>query len=141
MINHLIILFLFSLLFKSVYTEYRTLNGTYNNLNNPFLPTSLARTNPPVSFFSKSANFNNDFQSLPATPGNYSSSVPTNLASCSSSSQLPEGLYPLPRCVSNIVGSIKANLSDVYNLNTLEKFKSKRKISHIVCFKSFVNYM
>jgi hypothetical protein len=138
MINYLIILFLFSLLFKSAYTEYRTLNGTYNNLYNPFLPTTLARTNPPVSFFNNPANSNNNFQSLPATPGNYSSLVPTNLASCSTSSNLPEGLYPLPRCVSNIVGSVRATLNDVYNLNALEKFKSKRKISHIVCFVNYV---
>ncbi|CAG8663617.1 4652_t:CDS:10 [Rhizophagus irregularis] len=117
--------------------EYRTLNGTYNNLRNPILSTTLARENPPVSFFSNSANFNNDFQSLPATPGNYSSLVPTNLASCSSSAQLPEDLYPLPRCVSNIIGSVRANLTDVYNLSTLEKFKSKRKISHISTFWGF----
>src|SRR6266498_3164586 len=115
MINHLIILFLFSLLYKSVYTEYRTLNGTYNNLNDPFLATKLSRTNPPI------ANSNN--LTLPPTPGSYSSLVPANLASCSASVNLPEGSYPLPRCVSNIVGSIRANLNDVYNLDTLEKFK------------------
>ncbi|GES81430.1 heme peroxidase [Rhizophagus clarus] len=139
MINHLIILFLISLLFKSVYTEYRTLNGSYNNLNNPFLPTTLARNNPPISFFNgqSSASPNNNFQSLPSTPGNYTSLVPNNLASCGTSANLPGELYPLPRCVSNIVGSIRANLNDVYNLNTLEKYKSKRKISHISTFWGF----
>src|SRR3954454_5956195 len=71
---------------------------------------------------------------LISTRLNYTRSVPIAFVNCTSSNNLPEGLYPLPRCISNLIGSIRTNVDDVYNLDTLEKFKSKRKISHIVCF-------
>ena len=118
----------FSLLFKLIYAEYRTLNGTFNNLNNPILEKSLARKNPPISFYSV-IDVNSSM--LIPTPGNYTS-VPINFGTCNASNSLPEGLYPLPRCVSDLVGSLRTEINDTYNLNVLEKFKSKRKISHIV---------
>ena len=131
MINHLIPFLFLSLLFKSAYAEYRTLNGTYNNLDNPILPTELARLNPPISYYSV-ININSSV--IVPTPGNYTSSVPMNFVNCNASNNMPKGLHPLPRCVSDLAGSVRTNTEDVYNLDMLEKFKSKRKISHIVCF-------
>ena len=115
-------------MFNFIYAEYRTLDGTNNNLNTPLAKT-LVRGNPPISFYSV---VNVTSSELIPTPGDYTSTVPIGFERCSSSNNLPINLYPLPRCVSDLVGSMKENANDVYNLNALGKFKSERKISHMV---------
>ncbi|CAG8456991.1 13944_t:CDS:10 [Funneliformis mosseae] len=138
--NHLITLFLIPLLFTLIYAEYRTLNGTNNNLKNPSLgviSSPLSRSNPPISFYT---NINNDNAvSMIPTPGNYSSRVPKAFANCTAA--LPKNVFPLPRCASNKIGSIQANMDDVYNLDLLDKYKSKRKISHIFTYWGFFTKM
>src|SRR2546423_1654653 len=134
MANLLITLIFFSLLFKFTYATYRSIDGTNNNLNKP-LSNTLVREFPPISFYSV---IDVNDSSLIPTPGNYTS-IPIDFQNCSSSNNLPEGLYPLPRCASNLVGSMRANIDDVYNLDTLGKYKSERKISHMVRIKKLKN--
>src|SRR6266542_3003471 len=105
MTNHLIILVLLTLL-KLTYADYRTINGTYNNLKNPLsgsISSTLSRLNPPISYYNDA-----DLKTMISTPGNYTS-VPKDYATCSASNDLPDDIYPLPRCTSDLIGSMNSN--------------------------------
>ncbi|RIA91279.1 hypothetical protein C1645_123157 [Glomus cerebriforme] len=128
------LLFTFILINTTICIKYRSINGEGNNINQPSagIPnTPFVRNVPPTSFF---ADTNNN---LIHTPGEYTF-VPETLFTCSAI--LPDGVFPLPRCVSNKLMSKQSKDNDMFDMSRLEKFKSKRKTSHIVSvnFKSSV---
>ncbi|PKC07457.1 heme peroxidase [Rhizophagus irregularis] len=122
------LLFTFLLITTTICIEYRSINGEGNNRNKPsagISDTPFARDVPSTSFF---ADANNN---LIVTPGNYLD-VPKTLFTCDAN--LPEGTFPLPRCVSNKVMSKQSKDDDMFNTTLLEKYKSKRRISHMLTY-------
>lgn len=126
----------FNLLFFLFYTsilittttclEYRPIDGMGNNRYQPSAgtpKTPFVRKLPSTSHF---ADGNNN---LIHTPGDYIS-IPDTLFTCNAT--LPDDIFPLPRCVSNKLTSKQSKDNDIFDIPRLEKFKSKRKVSHIV---------
>src|ERR1044072_9503292 len=119
------IVFTFILITTTV-SEYRPIDGKGNNLNNPSagIPgTSFVRSVPSSSFFDVNNN-------MIQTAGNYNVAPPAATLTCADNS--PAQVFPLPRCVSNKLMSTRSKDDDMFDLGRLEKFKSKRKISHMV---------
>ncbi|CAG8586024.1 12445_t:CDS:10 [Funneliformis caledonium] len=132
---HVIFTILF-LLVNITYQEYRSLNGEGNNRNDPLagvMKTPFARNVPSMS------NFADENFSMIPTPGNYTTNVPNAFLACNAT--LPDGIFPLPRCVSNKLMSMQMNEDDIFDLTRLEKFKSKRDISHVLTFWGFFMIM
>lgn len=126
------LLFTFLLITTTICIEYRSINGVGNNRNKPSAGISdipFARDVPSTSFF---ADANNN---LINTPGNYLA-APKTQVTCDA--KLPEGVFPLPRCISNKVMSKQSKDNDMFNLTLLEKYKSKRRISHVVGIFFFI---
>ncbi|RIA91281.1 hypothetical protein C1645_123186 [Glomus cerebriforme] len=121
-------LFIFTLISTSLCQEYRSITGEGNNKNQPSagIPnTPFTRNVPPTSFFAD-ANDN-----LIHTPGEYTF-VPNTLFTCAAN--LPDGVFPLPRCISNKVMSKQSKDNDMFDISKLEKYKSKRRISHMLTY-------
>ncbi|GBC41947.2 heme peroxidase [Rhizophagus irregularis DAOM 181602=DAOM 197198] len=66
------------------------------------------------------------------TPGNYATDPKVSCVD-----PLPAGNYPLPRCVSNLITAMTLKDTDSFDLKRLDKFKSKRKNSHILTYWAF----
>ncbi|CAI2176968.1 15881_t:CDS:10 [Funneliformis geosporum] len=113
-------------------TEYRSLNGEGNNRNELLIGTSNI---PFVRNIPSKPNFADANYNMIPTPGNYTANVPDALIACNAT--LPNGVFPLPRCVSNKLTSLQLNEDNMFDLPLLEKFKSKRDISHILTYWGF----
>jgi hypothetical protein len=127
------LLFTFLLITTTICIEYRSINGEGNNRNQPSagIPeTPFARNLPSKSFYADAKN------NLINTPGNYVS-APTTLNTCAA--KLPDGVFPLPRCISNKVMSMQSKDEDMFNITLLEKYKSRRRISHVVRFFLYID--
>jgi hypothetical protein len=110
--------------------DYRSISGEGNNRFFPsdgIANTPLIRETVPDTLYEDAATF----QMVP-TPGNYATDPKVSCADL-----LPGGNYPLPRCVSNVITAMRLNDTDSFDLNRLDKFKSKRKNSHIVSYIFF----
>ncbi|CAG8542019.1 2813_t:CDS:10 [Paraglomus occultum] len=97
--------------------EYRSLDGTGNNKNNPSAGSNsqpYKRLKSVNTFYSDA---NQTMLQTPATPVNCSSALATNV-------------YPLPRCVSNLISRYGIASYDP----AIASFSSKRQISHMVTF-------
>jgi len=105
--------------------EYRPIDGKGNNRNQP----SDGTPNTPFVRSILSTHFADLNNNLIHTPGDYIS-TPATPFTCAAS--LPDGVFPLPRCVSNKLMSKQSKEEDIFDVSRLEKFKSKRKVSHIV---------
>ena len=122
------LLFAFVLLTTTT-CEYRSLDGSGNNKNNPNagIPESpFVRGIPPALPFYAEGNNN----TLIHTPGDYN--LRPQVPFTCTGAKLPDGVYPLPRCVSNLLMSKQFKDEDIFDLQKLEKYKSKRRISHMV---------
>ncbi|CAG8586007.1 12444_t:CDS:10, partial [Funneliformis caledonium] len=111
---------------------YRSVTGEGNKKDEPLIGisnTPFARKFPSVPNFAD-VNYN-----LIPTPGNYKAIDTGALTSCSA--KLPVGTFPLPRCVSNKIMSMQLIDDDMFDIKRLDKFKSKRKISHILTYWGF----
>ncbi|GBB83501.1 hypothetical protein RclHR1_10200008 [Rhizophagus clarus] len=110
--------------------EYRSITGEGNNRFFPsdgMADTPLIRDALPNPLYADAATFE-----MVPTPGNYATDPK---ASCSN--PLPAGNYPLPRCVSDLISAMRIQDTDAFNLQRLDKFKSKRKNSHILTYWAF----
>ncbi|GBC07611.1 hypothetical protein RclHR1_07570007 [Rhizophagus clarus] len=124
------LLFTFILITTTICVEYRSINGEGNNRNQPSagIPeTPFVRNVPSTSFY---ADTNNN---LINTPGNYVAAPNTNTPN-TCAANLPNGVFPLPRCVSDKVMSKQSKDDDMFNVALLEKYKSKRKVSHVLTY-------
>jgi hypothetical protein len=122
--NQLLYYIIFAILITITTCEYRSIDGGGNNRNFPSdgVPKSaLGRENPKTNYGVGA------FQMVP-TPGNYGELDPK--MSCAD--PLPADNFPLPRCVSNLITAMKLKNDDSFNLAYLDKYKSKRKCSHLV---------
>ncbi|CAI2178888.1 18226_t:CDS:2 [Funneliformis geosporum] len=59
--------------------------------------------------------------SMIPTPGDYTAKVPDALIVCNVT--LPDGTFPLPRCVNNKIMSMQMNENDMFDLTRLDNFK------------------
>jgi len=121
-----IIIFIILLITITFQQGYRPLNGEGNNRIQS--TAGIAKT-PLVRELPSAFRFADDTAKMIPTPGDYDV-VPDTFTTCSA--QLSEGLFPLPRCVSNKLTAMMLKDEDAYDFSRLEKFKSKRKNSHIV---------
>ncbi|CAI2178890.1 18227_t:CDS:10 [Funneliformis geosporum] len=111
--------------------EYRSVNGEGNKKDEPLIGTP---NTPFVRNFPSVPNFADENYNLIPTPGNYKA-IGTGAPTCNA--KLPLGTFPLPRCVSNKVMSMQLSDDDMFDITRLDKFKSKRKISHILTYWGF----
>ena|SRR6266498_2812846 len=105
--------------------EIRSLDGQSNNLNDP-------KAGTPQSEYKREIEKTSwlDADTMVSTPGEYTENVPKANSNCKA--PLPEGKFPLPRCVSNLVNGLQAKLSDGFDLSGQEAKQSQRKNSHMV---------
>jgi len=130
-INQLLYHIILSILITIASCEYRSINGEGNNRDFPSdgIPiTPLGRELPQSSQYVAEV----PFQMVP-TPGNYGETDP--VVSCAD--PLPANNFPLPRCVSNKITAMGLQNENSFDLASLEKFKSKRKNSHLLTYWAF----
>ncbi|CAI2171547.1 10820_t:CDS:2 [Funneliformis geosporum] len=114
--------------FLVVVTAQRALDGQSNNLNDP-------KSGTPQSPYKRDIGkqeWQDGIDLMILTPGDYSENVPKGNVACAA--PLQEGIFPLPRCVSNLVYGIQAKLGDEFDLSIQDTKKSKRKNSHMLTF-------
>jgi hypothetical protein len=96
--------------------------------NNRYQPTAGSPNTPFVRNIPSTSHYADGNNNLIHTPGDYIST--TDILTCNAT--LTVDVFPLPRCVSNKIMSKQSKDSDIFDIPRLEKFKSKRKVSHIV---------
>ncbi|CAG8603950.1 9783_t:CDS:2, partial [Paraglomus occultum] len=108
-------------------TEYRAIDGTGNNLN---YPTAGATGDKYLRVDLPTANFVDGNRQPLKTPTD--GVLPGTAINSSCTDQLAADVYPLPRCVSNIVTRYGTNL--IVNDSKVPIYKSLRKTSHMITF-------
>ncbi|CAG8501913.1 16490_t:CDS:10 [Funneliformis mosseae] len=114
--------------FLVIVTAQRALDGQSNNLNDPNAGTPQS---PYKRDIGKQA-WQDGIDAMITTPGDYTAVVPKGNGACAVPAL--EGLFPLPRCVSNLVNGLQAKLGDEFELSIQDTKKSKRKNSHMLTF-------
>ncbi|CAG8558737.1 5042_t:CDS:2, partial [Paraglomus brasilianum] len=107
--------------------EYRSINGTGNNV---LYPTAGATNDKYLRVDLPNANFVDGNRQPLKTPTD--GILPGTAVNASCTDQLAADVYPLPRCVSNIVTRYGTNL--IINDNKNPIYKSFRKTSHMITF-------
>src|SRR2546423_2342702 len=121
--NKLIIIFAILLVFTEYFVtaEIRSFDGASNNKGNPNAGTPKSEFTRDID---KTSWPDETTQAMVSTPGEYTAIVPKESNACTT---LPKGQFPLPRCVSNLVNGIQAQLGEEFDLGTLDAQKSSRK--------------
>ncbi|KAF0362331.1 heme peroxidase [Gigaspora margarita] len=131
MVSQILFIFLiiiWSLLFilECIIVEARSINGSDNNAIDP---TAGTPQQPYLRSIS-SLNFNPD--SSPVTsPTDFLGLNPNGSTIIKCTDKVPPGMYPMPRCVSNIMCSYHAQ---PYDFNELSRYRSFRRTSHFLTF-------
>ncbi|GBC07612.1 hypothetical protein RclHR1_07570008 [Rhizophagus clarus] len=99
--------------------------------NSRYQPTAGIQNTPFVRNIPSTSHYADTNNNLIPTPGNYIT-TPDIFFTCNVT--LPDNIFPLPRCVSNILMSKQSRDTDIFDIPLLEKFKSKRKVSHILTY-------
>ena len=117
------------LLFKiSEAQQYRSLDGTNNNLYVRNAGTAGAQY---LNYKNAKELFADPTTaSMLTCPHNYETDGSPILDRCTDI--LPEGTFPLPRCISNLADGIHATQAQQFGANFINSLKSKRKSSHMV---------
>ncbi|CAG8553398.1 19835_t:CDS:10 [Cetraspora pellucida] len=106
--------------------DARLIDGSDNNVIYPTAGT----TQQPFLRAISSTNFNQD--SSPVTsPTDFLGLNPNGSTTIKCTDKVPTGMYPMPRCISNIMCSYHTQL---YDVNTLSSYRSFRRTSHFVTF-------
>ncbi|GBC06036.1 hypothetical protein RclHR1_06580008 [Rhizophagus clarus] len=124
------ILVYFSLFKVNNAQQYRSLDGTNNNLNVPnagAAGTLYLNYKNAAELFADSAT-----ASMVFCPHNYQAVTLPVVDKCTD--VLQEGTFPLPRCISDIVSGVQATQAEQLDENFVESFKSIRKSSHMMTF-------
>ncbi|CAG8437074.1 5507_t:CDS:10 [Scutellospora calospora] len=112
----------FSLLFWCIIVESRLIDGSDNNAINPTAGT------PHQPFLRAISSLNFNQNSSPVTSPTDSLGLnPIGPTTIKCTDNLSSGLYPMPRCISNIMCSYNVQ---PYNVNTLSNYRSFRRTSH-----------
>jgi hypothetical protein len=119
----------FFLLFKiSNAQQYRSLDGTNNNL---YVPNAGASGVQYLNYKNAKEFFADPTTaSMLTCPHNYINDGLPIVDKCTDI--LPEGIFPLPRCISNLANGIRATQAQQFGVNFINSLKSKRKSSHMV---------
>ncbi|CAG8540047.1 34291_t:CDS:10 [Gigaspora margarita] len=122
-----LIVFLITACFSlSFIVEARLIDGSDNNVINP---TSGTPGQPYLRAIS-SLNFNQN--SSPVTsPTDFLGLTPSGPTTIKCTDNVPAGLYPMPRCISDVI--CKYNTPD-YNVSALLSYRSFRRTSHFATF-------
>ncbi|PKC11241.1 heme peroxidase [Rhizophagus irregularis] len=124
------ILVYFSLFKINNAQQYRTLDGTNNNLNVPnagVVGAIYLNYKNAVELFADSAT-----ASMVICPQNYQVVALPVVDKCTD--VLQEGTFPLPRCISNLADGVQATQAQQFDESFVDSFKSKRKSSHMMTF-------
>src|SRR2546429_7603309 len=103
------ILFTLILITSTIYGEYRSIDGQNNNIKNP--SAGIPET-PFIRNFTQKPLYADANNNLIPTPGNYISAPPATVLNCADT--LPDGTYPLPRCISNKIASRRSKDEDMF---------------------------
>ncbi|CAG8630503.1 4443_t:CDS:10 [Rhizophagus irregularis] len=109
--------------------EYRSLDGSNNNIAEPKAGT------PNVPFFRQKphdANYAGDNSEMVSSPGNYNYNPNEVVPKCKD--LIPKGMFPLPRCISDVLDGYQTTAKDAFSWDFIDSFKSKRKVSHMITF-------
>ncbi|CAB4491492.1 unnamed protein product [Rhizophagus irregularis] len=109
--------------------EYRSLDGSNNNIAEPKAGT------PNVPFFRQKphdANYAGDNGEMVSSPGNYNYNPNEVVPKCKD--LIPKGMFPLPRCISDVLDGYQTTAKDAFSWDFIDSFKSKRKVSHMITF-------
>ncbi|KAF0535888.1 heme peroxidase [Gigaspora margarita] len=122
-----LIVFLITACFSlSFIAEARLIDGSDNNVINP---TSGTPGQPYLRAIS-SLNFNQN--SSPVTsPTDFLGLTPSGPTTIKCTDNVPAGLYPMPRCITDVI--CKYNTPD-YNVSALLSYRSFRRTSHFATF-------
>src|SRR4051812_46422797 len=117
----------FSLIILATYVvaEYRSLDGSNNNIAVPNAGIPNVPFNRQKPNYEKYAG--NNGKMIPS-PGNYV----LNGISPTCKDPREEGIFPLPRCISNVLDGYQLTRENEFSWDFLDSFKSKRKVSHMV---------
>jgi hypothetical protein len=110
---------------NSAQKQYRSLDGTNNNLLVPDAGASGVLYLNGNELFADPTT-----ASMLNCPHNYQNDGLPLVDRCSDI--LPEGTFPLPRCISDLANGIQATQAQQYDENFIESLKSIRKSSHMV---------
>jgi hypothetical protein len=113
--------------YVAIAAEYRSLDGSNNNIAEPKAGT------PNVPFFRKKPNDENyagKNGEMVSSPGNYNFILKEVAPKCKD--LIPKGMFPLPRCISDVLDGYQTTAKDAFSWDFLDSFKSKRKVSHMV---------
>ncbi|KAF0530586.1 heme peroxidase [Gigaspora margarita] len=102
------------------------INGSDNNDINPIAGTP----GQPFLRAISSLNFNQNFSPV-TSPTDFLGLNPSGPTTIKCTDNVPAGLYPMPRCISNVI--CKYNTSS-YNVNVLSSYRSFRRTSHFATF-------
>ncbi|CAG8491021.1 13221_t:CDS:10, partial [Gigaspora margarita] len=102
------------------------INGSDNNAINPIAGTP----GQPFLRAISSLNFNQNFSPV-KSPTDFLGLNPSGPTTIKCTDNVPAGLYPMPRCISNVI--CKYNTSS-YNVNVLSSYRSFRRTSHFATF-------
>lgn len=108
-----------------IVAEYRSLDGSNNNIAIPNAGI------PNVPYFRQKPNnekYAGDNGEMIPSPGNYV----LNVKAPTCKDPRAKGIFPLPRCISNVLDSYQLTKEYAFSWNLLDSFKSKRKVSHMV---------
>ena len=107
---------------------YRSLDGTNNNLNNPNAGASGAKY---LNYKNASELFADPTTaSMLNCPHNYQAAGLPVVDRCTDN--LTNDVFPLPRCISDLVDGIRATQVQQFDNIFINDLKSKRKSSHMV---------
>ncbi|RIA97145.1 heme peroxidase [Glomus cerebriforme] len=124
------ILVCFSLFKTNNAQQYRSLDGTNNNLNVPnagAVGAVYLNYKNAIELFADSTT-----ASMLSCPHNYQAVTLPVVDKCVDI--LPEGTFPLPRCLSDLGDGVQATRAQQFNETFVNNHKSKRKSSHMMTF-------
>ncbi|CAG8477405.1 3801_t:CDS:10 [Gigaspora margarita] len=123
----LLTIFLFIACFSLPFTvEARLINGGDNNAINPIAGTP----GQPYLRAISSLNFNQN--SSPVTsPTDFLGLNPSGPTTIKCTDNIPAGLYPMPRCISDVIARYNTPL---YDVNALSSYRSFRRTGHFATF-------
>ena len=131
LIAGILVYFLLFRIINAQLDNYRSLDGTDNNQNDPNAGASGAKY---LNYKNARELFANPTTaSMLTCPHNYQAVGLPVVDRCTD--VLPEGTFPLPRCISNLADGIHSTQAQQFNEIFVSDLKSKRKSSHMVSLK------
>ncbi|CAG8502538.1 10283_t:CDS:2 [Dentiscutata erythropus] len=126
LLRFLVIIWSFLFLLECAIVEARLIDGSDNNVIDP---TAGAPQQPFLRSIS-SLNFNSDLSPV-TSPTDFLGLNPNGSTTIKCTDKVPPGMYPMPRCISNIMCSYHVQ---PYDFNKLSSYRSFRRTNHFITF-------